>query len=77
MQGKIHPQEPLMTATQVFSMIQHDANDFQLLATDALAALTEIVGELSERINEDDIATLVAVGSLIYRDECTHRNAVS
>jgi hypothetical protein len=69
-----------MTAQEILDLIEHDASSFRVAATDALEAFAEILAELATRISADDLTTLVAIGSVIYRDanaqpdaaECRH-----
>ncbi|WP_250479989.1 MULTISPECIES: hypothetical protein [unclassified Caballeronia] len=57
-----------MTAEEILELIRLDAENFFLHPAQALPAYSEIVAELSDRLNIDDLTTLVAIGSVIYRD---------
>jgi len=57
-----------MTAYDILRLIGHDAKSFHLSGADALPAFAEIVAELAGRITADDLTTLIAIGTVIYRD---------
>lgn len=57
-----------MDVQDILKLIEHDARSFHLAATDALAAMAEILAELAGHINADDLTTLIAIGSVIYRE---------
>jgi hypothetical protein len=56
-----------MTADNILRLIEHDAETFHLSGADALPAFAEIIAELSGRITAEDLTTLIAIGSVVYR----------
>lgn len=56
-----------MTADDVLRLIRFDADKYELSAADALPALTEILAEQTGKISVDDFTTLIAIGSVLYR----------
>jgi hypothetical protein len=59
--------EVTMTAYDILQLIRRDAESFHLSGSDALPAFAEIVAELSGRITAEDLTTLIAIGSVVYR----------
>jgi hypothetical protein len=56
-----------MTAYDILQLIRRDAESFHLSGSDALPAFAEIIAELSGRITAEDLTTLIAIGSVVYR----------
>ena len=56
-----------MTAHDILKLIEHDARSFHLRAADALNAFAEILAEFAGQISANDLMTLIAIGSVLYR----------
>jgi hypothetical protein len=56
-----------MTAHDILELIEHDARSFHLRAADALDAFAEILAGFAGQISADDLTTLIAIGSVLYR----------
>jgi hypothetical protein len=56
-----------MIAQNILKLIEHDARSFHLRAVDTLDAFAEILAEIAGQISTDDLTTLVAIGSVLYR----------
>lgn len=53
--------------TLVTDLIRRDAESFVLLPSDALPAYVSILAEIASELSADDMTTLVAIGSVLYR----------
>jgi hypothetical protein len=56
-----------MSSRDILELIALDARSFHIAATDALGAFAEVISECAARINANDLTTLIAIGSVLYR----------
>ncbi|SAL07248.1 hypothetical protein AWB78_08495 [Caballeronia calidae] len=59
-----------MTAQEILELIKRDARLFHLSGRDALPAFAEILAEHARQLRSSDLTTLIAIGTVIYRDAC-------